>query len=762
MIPEQIPVESLTERQAKTELRLLAKEIERLDRAYYYDDRQELTDAEYDALRARNVAIEARFPEFVRADSPSLRVGAPVPDRFAKVTHALPMLSLGNAFGEGDVREWLASKKRFLGMAADAPLALTAEPKIDGLSLSLRYENRELVTAATRGDGAVGEDVTANARTIDDIPDRLPPDAPDTFEVRGEVYMEHEAFRELNERLEAEGKPLYANPRNTAAGSLRQLDHRITAGRPLRFFAYAWGEASDLPEGSQFAMIERLAGWGFSVNSRTRLFEDVEALLDHYRAIAEDRAHLGYDIDGVVYKVDDLSLQERLGFRSRTPRWAIAHKFPAERAWTRLEDIEINVGRTGALSPLAKLAPITVGGVVVSNATLHNEDYIAGIGSDGSVIRPDGKGGAKDLRIGDTVEIYRAGDVIPKVVDVDLSKRPPDSEPYRYPDRCPDCGSPAPREEGESVRRCVGGLVCGAQVVARLKHLVSRLAFDVDGLGEKEVERLVGIGWVREPADLFTLHHRYGEGQPQELRNLEGWGEQSAAKLFEALEAARQQPLDRFTFGLGIRHVGEVAAKALARHFGTWRRMVADLDAMRPAAKRHAKADEAEREERQAAEAEGRRAKPKAARDAAWMEEPRPDPDAVSKWNEVRGMDGIGAVLLLSLSDAFAAAQERGAIDRLAAQVTIEPVVVASAGDTPVAGKTIVFTGKLERMSRDEAKAMAERLGAKVSGSISRRTDLVVAGPGAGSKLKKATELGVETIDEDGWFDLVATKSGEA
>ena len=742
------PVEEMSEEEAAAALSALAAEIAEHDRRYHDEDAPTVSDAEYDRLRARNAAIEKRFPALVRADSPSARVGAaPSRSRFPKVRHAVPMLSLDNAFTDDDVADFVARVRRFLSLDAAAPLAFTAEPKIDGLSLSLRYEDGVLVRAATRGDGAVGEDVTANARTIDDIPERLAGDAPAIFEVRGEVYMGKTDFAELNARMEADGKPTYVNPRNTAAGSLRQLDAAITATRPLRFFAYAWGEASQVPRDGQFAMVEQLARWGFPTNPLTGRFEAVEGLLSRYREIEAARASLDYDIDGVVYKVDDLALQDRLGFVSRAPRWAIAHKFPAERATTVLEAIEIQVGRTGALSPVARLRPVTVGGVVVSNATLHNEDYIAGRGADGAPIR-DGK----DLRVGDTVSVYRAGDVIPKVVDVDLSLRPADAVPYDFPETCPACGSPAVREGDDAVRRCTGGHTCAAQAVERLRHFVSRNAFDIDGLGDKQVEAFHALGWMSEPADIFTLAERHGEGRPQQVKNLDGWGETSAANLFAAIEARRTIELHRLIFALGIRHVGEIAAKVLARHYTSYEALLAAIDAQPTAASAHLEGEAAVRAERAAAVAEGRRARVKQSYEAAWTDVPL---EAVAAWNEMKGIDGIGAAVTVAIVTAFANPRERGSIDRLTAQLDIRPDETATATDTPVAGKTVVFTGSLERMTRDEAKAMAERMGAKVSGSVSSRTDLLVAGPGAGSKLKKATELGVETIDEDGWFELV-------
>ncbi len=734
----------MTEAEAVTELAALAKTLAKANDAYHTDDAPVISDAEYDRLKRRNAAIEARFPGLKRADSPSDQVGAAPAEAFGKIKHAIRMLSLGNAFDEGDVRDFDARIKRFLDLPESTNLAYTVEPKIDGLSLSLRYEKGRLAHAATRGDGAIGEEVTANARTISDIPATLT-NAPDVLEVRGEVYMSHADFASLNATQADAGGKVFANPRNAAAGSLRQLDATITAARPLRFFAYAWGELSAPLADTQWDALARLKALGFSTNPETRRLEGPDALVARHAEISAIRAELGYDIDGVVYKIDDLALQARLGFRSTTPRWAIAHKFPAETAWTRLLGIDIQVGRTGALSPVARLEPVTVGGVVVSNATLHNEDYIAGRASDGSVIR-----GGADLRLGDRVEIYRAGDVIPKVRDIDLTARPEGTEPFAFPDICPECASPATREPGESVRRCTGGLICPAQRVARLKHLVSRGAFDVDGLGDKEVERFHDLGWVARPADIFTLEARHGTGL-QTVANLEGWGETSAANLFAGIRAARRQPLGRVLFGLGIRHLGEVAGRDLARHYGDWSAFVAAVDAALPAAAAHRAAEAAAAVERAAAAADGRRARLAEARSPPWADIPA---EAKAAWDDIVGIDGIGATLALAICDALLPGQERDAIDALMAELEIEaPEVVATA--SPVSGKVVVFTGTLEKMTRAEAKARAEALGAKVSGSVSGKTDILVAGPGAGSKAVKAAELGVETLDEDGWLALI-------
>jgi len=700
--------ENLSKDEAEAELGRLAAEILRHDAFYHGDDTPLISDAEYDALRRRNLAIEQLYPDLVREDSPTRRVGFVALDKFEKIKHTVPMLSLDNAFSDGDVQDFWDKVARFLKL--DRLPALTAEPKIDGLSLSLRYESGKLVSAATRGDGNLGENVTVNARTISDIPTVLAGSGhPEVVEIRGEVYMTKQAFAALNKRMEAEGKPLYVNPRNTAAGSLRQLDSAITAQRPLRFFAYAWGEMSAMASDSQMGMVEQFRLWGFEVNLLMKLFDEPEKLLAHYHLIEEERALLPYDIDGVVYKVDSLALQQRLGFVARSPRWAIAHKFPAEKAWTILKDIEIQVGRTGALTPVARLEPVTVGGVVVTNATLHNEDYIAGLGNDGQAIR-DGK----DLRVGDTVMLQRAGDVIPQILDVDLAKRPENSRPFEFPEICPACGSHAVREENlasgrqDSVKRCTGGLICPAQAVERLKHFVGRNAFDIDGLGDKQVDAFYRDGLIANAADIFTLRARDARSL-KKLKDREGWGSTSASKLFDAIDERRNVGLARFIFGLGIRHVGEQTAKDLARYYGS---IEAFSEAMKRVGQKDTEAEE-----------------------------------------DLIAIDGIGMTVAGALAEFFAEPRNLEIYAALLEQVT--PLAPEKAdSSSPVAGKTIVFTGSLERMTRDEAKAMAERLGAKVSGSVSAKTDLVVAGPGAGSKLKKAAELGVETMDEDGWFVL--------
>ena len=669
----EISVSSLTNAEAEAELTRLGDLIAQANTAYHTEDSPEMSDAAYDSAKRRYAEIEARFPDLKRADSPTGQVGAAPKEGFGKVRHAQRMMSLANAFTDEDLSDFRSRVRSYLNIPADQPIAFTAEPKIDGLSLSLRYEDGKLVQAATRGDGEVGENVTANARTIDDIPETLT-GAPEVLEVRGEVYMSHADFAALNERQAERGGKTFANPRNAAAGSLRQLDAEITRARPLRFFAYAWGEVSEPLAETQHGAIQRLEFLGFQTNPLTALCTSSVEMLAHYHEIEAQRATLGYDIDGVVYKVDDLALQQRLGYRSTTPRWAMAHKFPAELAWTRLEAIDIQVGRTGALSPVARLTPVTVGGVVVSNATLHNEDYIAGRDSKGEEIR-----GGKDIRVGDWVQIYRAGDVIPKVADVDLDKRPDDAQPYVFPTNCPECHSDALREPGDSARRCSGGMICPAQAVEKLKHFVSRSAFDIDGLGAKQVEAFYMDGWIREPAEIFTLRDRYGSGL-QQLKNREGWGEKSATNLFDAIDDKRKIPLSRLLFALGIRHVGESASALIAHHYGTWDSMERALVAA---------------------------AEPGQARE-----------DLIS-------IDGVGEVMATSLTAAFANSAERATIDRLVQHLDIQDAKRTVAADSPVAGKTVVFTGSLEKMTRAEAKARAESLGAKVAGSVSAKTDLL-------------------------------------
>ncbi len=699
------PVGALTVLEAEQELLHLIDVIRQANTAYHTNDAPEISDAEYDQSKRRLHAIEAKFPKLKTANSPSLQVGAAPREGFSKVTHENRMLSLSNAFDDGDIVEFDERIRKFLGLG-DAVVSYTAEPKIDGLSLSLRYEDGVLVQAATRGDGQTGENVTANVRTIADIPQELKA-APDILEVRGEVYMSHEDFTALNIAQAEIGGKLFANPRNAAAGSLRQLDVEITRSRPLRFFAYAWGVLSEPLAQTQMAAIEQLNSLGFQTNPQTKICNGPEEMLGQYRAIETARADLGYDIDGVVYKVNDLSFQRRLGFRSTTPRWAIAHKFPAETAWTWLEAIDIQVGRTGALSPVARLKPVTVGGVVVSNATLHNEDYIKGRDSNGVEIR-----GGKDIRVGDRVQVYRAGDVIPKIADVDLSRRPKDSTPFAFPTLCPECKSPAIREKGDAVHRCTGGMSCPAQAVEKLKHFVARGAFDIEGLGAKQVEMFYhdDLLPIREPADIFTLARRDAD-QLGKLKNRDGWGELSAKNLFQAIEDKRSIPLNRVIFSLGIRHVGASASTMLANHYLSWRSFE---DAM-VGARAH---------------------------------------EGVA-WDELNNIDGVGEVMAKSLVAAFHPDGERDLIDRLIKQLDVQDAEPIGDIDSPVAGKIVVFTGTLEKMTRAEAKSRAEALGAKVAGSVSAKTDLVVAGPGAGSKARKAADLGVETIDEDAWIALI-------
>jgi DNA ligase (NAD+) len=697
-----IAVETLDEAAAKAELARLAAEIAAHDRRYYEDDAPRISDAAYDALRQRNAAIEARFPGLMRADSPSQRVGAAPAARFAKLRHAVPMLSLDNAFADEDAIEFVGRIRRFLRLAEDYEIAFLAEPKIDGLSMSLRYQDGELVSGATRGDGNVGEDVTANVRTLADIPHRLKvKGAPRACEVRGEIYMTKAAFLALNQHQAEIGGQVFANPRNSAAGSLRQKDSTITASRPLGFFAYAWGEMSAMPADTQSAMLEWFASCGFRTNPLARMCRSVEELLQFHREIEARRAKLDYDIDGVVYKVDRLDWQERLGFVSRNPRWAIAHKFPAEQATTVIKGIDIQVGRTGALTPVAKLAPVTVGGVVVQNATLHNADEIARL----------------DIRVGDTVTVQRAGDVIPQVLGV-VEGAPRGAVPYGFPEKCP-CAlhTDVVRETTASgaqgaVARCTGGLACPYQAVEHLKHFVSRRAFDIDGLGEKQIELFYEREWVREPADIFTLETRNSEIH---LDELEGFGETSVNNLFGAIAARREISLERFIYALGIRHVGETTAAALARGYGTW-------NAFHDACLKLAAGDA----------------------------ETRQDMDA---------LDQIGDTVIESFGKYFSEAHNHRRIERLAAQVHIADAQQPRK-NSPVAGKTVVFTGTLEKMTRDEAKAMAERLGAKVAGTVSKKTDFVVAGPGAGSKLNKAREAGVNVVTEDEWFALIGERKG--
>ncbi|MCX7354462.1 MAG: NAD-dependent DNA ligase LigA [Alphaproteobacteria bacterium] len=682
--------DALTRAEAERELERLAAEITRHDTLYHRKDAPEISDAEYDALRQRIDAIEARFPDLVRADSPSHKVGAKPAEEFAEVRHQRPMLSLQNAFSEDDVREFFERVRRFLAIPAEDPIEVVAEPKIDGLSASLRYESGVFVQGATRGDGETGEDVTRNLKTLEDVPETLKGrSAPEVLEVRGEVYMARKDFLALNERRKKREEPPFANPRNAAAGSVRQLDPSVTARRPLRFFAYSWGEVSDMQAKTQWDFLQKLKSWGFEVNPRAKLCEGVDDALEFYRSIGEARAKLDYDIDGVVYKVNRLDWQQRLGEVSRAPRWALAHKFPAERAQTVLNAITIQVGRTGTLTPVAELEPVTVGGVVVSRATLHNEDEI----------------GRKDVRVGDTVVIQRAGDVIPQVVEAVKAKRPKNSKPFVFPDHCPECGSLAVRPEGEVARRCTGGLNCPAQAVERLRHFVSRAAFDIEGLGYKHIEAFFADGLLRGPVDIFRLKDR-----ADALREREGWGEQSVANLLDAIETRRKIGLDRFMYALGIRQVGEATARLLAKHY-------LSLDAWR------ASMTEAQDAESQA-------------------------------YQDLTSIDGIGPSVANDILAFFAEDHNRDTLDALAQELDVQEFE-RPAATSPIAGKTVVFTGTLERMTRHEAKARAESLGAKVSGSVSSKTDYVVAGPGAGSKLKNAANLGVAVLTEEEWLALL-------
>jgi DNA ligase (NAD+) len=685
------PVDALSDKEAADELERLAAEIAYHEELYYRHDAPVITDAEYDLLRRRNEAIEARFPNLVRSDSPSERVGAAPAERFAKVRHAVPMLSLGNAFAPEDVEAFFARVRRFLGLADDEKIEVVGEPKIDGLSIALRYEEGRFAVGATRGDGTEGEDVTANLRTLEDVPERLKGEAPAVLEVRGEVYFRHHDFEQLNARRAAEGEPPFANPRNAAAGSLRQLDPKVTAGRPLRFFAYTWGEVSEPFAGTHWDFLQRLKRWGFEVNPLAERCAGVAETLAFYDRIGARRARLDYDIDGVVYKINRLDWQNRLGFVSRAPRWAIAHKFAAEQAETTVEAIDVQVGRTGTLTPVARLRPISVGGVTVSNATLHNEDYIRDL----------------DVHIGDTVVVQRAGDVIPQVVRVVAEKRPKGMRAYAFPDRCPECGSLAVREEGEAARRCTGGLVCPAQAVERLRHFVSRDAFDIDGLGERHIQELWTDGLVKTAGDIFRLGERR-----EELEAREGWGEKSVANLLAAIEACRRIPLDRLIYALGIRQVGQATAHVIARHYGS----LADLEAAMDAALAAGRTGEAV--------------------------------------DDLMSIEGIGPSVAEDVLDFFAEAHNREVLRNLARYLTVERLAAPSRASA-IAGKTVVFTGTLETMTRPEAKAQAEALGAKVAGSVSKKTDYVVVGADAGSKASKAEELGVTMLTEQEWRALV-------
>ncbi|NBV94096.1 MAG: NAD-dependent DNA ligase LigA [Methylocystaceae bacterium] len=688
-------VDHLSPIEARIEHARLTEELSKHDQRYYQEDAPIISDAQYDALRRRYEALEKLFPELVTDQSLTQKVGSKPSEKFAKIKHSIPMLSLGNVFTDDDVSDFVARVRRFLGQTESQQICFTAEPKIDGLSCSLRYERGMFISAATRGDGFEGEDVTANIKTLKEIPLHLTGAPPEVLEVRGEVYMTHEDFQALNLRQQSQSKALFANPRNAAAGSLRQLDAKITATRPLHFFAYAWGAVSQMPAATQTGVLEAFKSYSLPVNPLTRLCCTLEEMLDHFQFIESQRATLGYDIDGVVYKVDSIELQTRLGFVSRAPRWAVAHKFPAEQATTIVRDIEIQVGRTGALTPVARLAPVTVGGVIVSNATLHNEEEIS----------------RKDIRIGDTVVIQRAGDVIPQIAHVEFSKRPKSAKPFSFPDVCPRCGSAALREIDEKtgvadvVRRCTGSLVCPAQAIERLKHFCSRNAFDIEGLGDKQIEYFYQEGLIETAADIFTLEERDRESLTK-IKNREGFGETSVRNLFHAINARRKIEINRFIYALGIRHIGETNARRLARHF-------IDFETLRLTASL-AKPDTPERA-------------------------------------RIDAIDGVGPVVAEALHDFFSEPHNSRALDALLKEVKLEPMP-AVATMSAVSGKTVVFTGALERLTREEAKAQAERFGAKVAGSVSKKTDLLVAGPGAGSKLTTAQALGVEVISEDEWF----------
>ena len=706
MMTDYTAVEDLSGDMAKDELARLAASINEANSAYHGDDNPIMTDAEFDFLKKRNLEIELRFPEYKRSDSPTEKIGSLPSETFSKIKHSKKMFSLANAFKNSDLYDFDEQVRRFLNFGVADPLEYTVEPKIDGLSLSLRYEKGKLVFAATRGDGTTGENVTANALRISDIPRNLSTKI-DILEVRGEVYMEHKDFETLNQNQGFLGKKIFANPRNAAAGSLRQLDPVITAERPLKFLAYAWGELAEPLDKTQFGAIKKLKDLGFKTNSHTKLCKNIDEALSHYNKLSKIRSELGYDIDGIVYKVDSLNLQSRLGFRSTTPRWAIAHKFPAEYSWTQLQSIDIQVGRTGALSPVARLKPVTVGGVVVSNATLHNQDYIEGRDNSGKEIRA-----GKDIRINDWVKVYRAGDVIPKISDVDLTRRLEDSTAYLFPSSCPECGSEAVRDEGDAVIRCTGGINCSAQAIEKLKHFVSRKAFDIEGLGGKQIELFFVDETlsVKEPADIFTLELR-DQNNLTKLKERPGFGKKSATNLFDAIKKKKTIELSRFIFSLGIRHVGENVAKLLARHFLTWSKFVQAMSI----------AQNSESQE----------------------------------YLDLVAIDGIGIAVVNSLVSAFGVGKERNNIDRLVKHLVLLDEILPDNDTSSLSGKTLVFTGTLEKMSRSEAKSLAENFGAKVSGAVSAKTDLVIAGPGAGSKIKKAEELEIEVLDETAWLNLI-------
>ena len=700
---ENHPVEKLDKMQAEKELIRLNEILDRANSDYYSNDAPNLSDAEYDTLKKRNLDIESRFPNLKLKNSVSDKIGSKPSSTFKKIKHTVKMLSLANGFDEQDIIDFDHRVKKILG-SEDRVISYVAEPKIDGLSLSLKYIDGKLFQATTRGDGEVGENVTENAITIQNIPKYIQ-NAPSILEIRGEVYMSLNDFNELNIKQKNIDAKIFSNPRNAAAGSLRQLDSKVTASRPLKFYAYAWGEVSTPISDTQYNAIDRLRKFGFSTNDLTKKCYGPKELISHYDNISNKRADLGYDIDGVVYKVDDLSYQDRLGFRSTTPRWAIAHKFPAEIAQTWLESIEIQVGRTGALSPVARLKPVNVGGVIVSNATLHNEDYIKGKDSKGNIIR-----GGNDIREGDWVYVYRAGDVIPKISDVDVSKRISTSKPYTFPSFCPECSSPSERIEGDSVARCIGGITCPAQAVQGLAHFVSRGAFDIDGLGNKQIEQFYQLGWVKEPADIFKLKLRYENGIKR-LENRDGWGQKSANNLFNAIESKRTIPLNKMLYALGIRHVGETSAMLLSKHYKSF--------------------DNLKKSMNEAKNLEG------------------------SSWSDLMSIDGVGEILAKAVVQIFNNPAQRQIIDNLVEELVIEDEIENIVSGSPLEGMVVVFTGSLELMTRSEAKISAEKFGAKVSGSVSKKTDLVVSGPGAGSKEKKAIELGVKVLSESEWLKLI-------
>ena len=701
-----IAVENLSDEMAKDELTYLAELLNKANSAYHGIDSPIMTDAEFDFLKKRNLEIELKFPQYKKPDSPTEKIGYLPSETFSKIKHSKKMFSLANGFENNDLYDFDDQVRRFLNFRVSEPLEYTVEPKIDGLSLSLRYEKGELVFAATRGDGTTGENVTENAFMISDIPKTLPTKT-DVLEVRGEVYMEHKDFENLNTFHDSLGKKVFANPRNAAAGSLRQLDATVTAERPLKFLAYAWGELTEPLDATQFGAIKKLKNLGFKTSSHTKLCKSIDEALSHYEELSKIRSELSYDIDGIVYKVDSLDLQSRLGYRSTTPRWAIAHKFPAEYSWTQLLAIDIQVGRTGALSPVARLKPVTVGGVVISNATLHNQDYIAGRDNSGKKIRS-----GNDIRLNDWVEVYRAGDVIPKISNVDLTKRLKDSKAYQFPSVCPECGAEVVRDDGDAVIRCIDDLNCPAQAIEKLKHFVSRKAFDIEGLGGKQIEFFFADEAlsIKEPADIFTLEPR-DRNNLTKLKDRHGFGRKSATNLFDAIEKKKTIEFSRLLFSLGIRHVGENVSKLLARHFLTWSKFIHIISL----------AQNSDSQE----------------------------------YFDLGAIDGIGTTVVSSLLSAFKPGKGRDRIEKLADQLNILDEILPDSNDNFLSGKTLVFTGTLEQMSRSEAKSLAENLGAKVSGSVSAKTDLVIAGSGAGSKIKKAEELGVETLDETEWLSLI-------